>query len=149
MKNGTKGTRVLERVKRAVRARFQHLGLSPELEDLFDDADEDNPLSLRALQAHCIKQSRHDQTWRARAPVGALTAGDYGYIPEGSTNFANFVRLRNIQDGPGEDREAKGMMKVVGKTHGTMLLRSSSHGMSSILQCQPANAFLLPDELEC
>ena len=63
------------------------LGLSPELEDLLDDADEDNPLTLRALRAHCIKESRHDQTWHARAPVGALTAGDYGYIPEGSTDF--------------------------------------------------------------
>jgi hypothetical protein len=76
-------------------------------------------------------------------------SGDYGYIPEGSTDFANFVRLGNIQDGPGEDRKAKGMMEVVGKTHGTMLLRSSSHGMGSIPQRQPANAFLLLDELEC
>jgi hypothetical protein len=125
------------------------LGLSPELEDLLDDADEDNPLTLCALRAHCIKQSRHDQTWHARAPVGALTAGDYGYIPEGSTDFANFVRLGNIQDGPGEDRKAKGIMEVVGKTHGTMLLRSNSHGIGSIPQRQPANAFLLPDELEC
>ena|SRR6267154_3113575 len=123
-------------------------GLSPELEDLLDDADGDNPLTLCALRAHCIKQSRHDQTWHARAPVGALTAGDYGYIPEGSTNFANFVRLGNIQDVP-EDRQAKGMMDIVGKTHGTMLLRSSSHGIGSIPQRLPANAFLLPDELEC
>lgn len=129
--------------------RREGLGLSPGLEDLLDDADEDNPLTLRALRAHCIKQSRHDQAWHARAPVGALIAGDYGYIPEGSTDFANFVRLGNIQDGPGEDRKADGMMEVVGKTHGTMLLRSSNHGVGSIPQRQPANAFLLPDELEC
>jgi len=124
-------------------------GLSADLEDLLDDADEDNPLTLRALRAHCIGQSRHDQTWHAGAPVGALTAGDYGYLPEGSTNFANFVRLGNIQDGSGEDGKAKEMMEVVGKTHGTMLMRSSSHSTSSIPQRQPANAFLLPDELEC
>jgi len=123
--------------------------LSPELEDLLDDADEDNPLTLRALRAHCIEQSRHDQTWHARAPVGALTAGDYGYIPEGSTDFANFVRLGNIQDGLGEDGKGKGMTEVVGKTHGTMLMRSSTHGIGSIPQRQPANAFLLPDEMEC
>ncbi len=125
--------------------------LSPELEDLLDDADEDNPLTLRALRAHCIEQSRHDQTWHARAPVGALTAGDYGYIPEGSMDFANFIRLGNIQDSPGEDGEGKGkgMMGVVGKTHGTMLMRSSNHGIGSIPQRQPANAFLLPDEMEC
>jgi hypothetical protein len=61
-------------------------------------------------------------------------------------DFANFVRLGNIQDGPGEDRKADGTIEVVGKTHGTMLLRSSNH---SIPQRQPANAFLLPDELEC
>lgn len=120
-------------------------GLSPELEDLLDDADEDNPLTLRALRALCIEQSRHDQTWHSRAPVGALTAGDYGYIPEGSTDFANFVRLGSIQDGEGG--KGKGMMEVVGKTHGTMLMRSSNFG--SIPQRQPANAFLLPDEMEC
>jgi hypothetical protein len=129
--------------------RREGTGLSPELEDLLDDADEDNPLTLRALRAHCIKQLRHDQTWYARAPVGALSAGDYGYIPEGSTDFANFILLGNIQDGPGEDRKATGMMEVVGKTHGTMLLRSNSHGIGSIPQRQPANAFLLPDQLEC
>lgn len=39
------------------------------------------------------------------------------------------------------------MMEVVGKTHGTMLMRSSNFG--SIPQRQPANAFLLPDEMEC
>jgi hypothetical protein len=54
------------------------LGLAPELEDLLDDADEDNPLTLRALRAHCVKESRHDQTWHARAPVGTLTAGIMG-----------------------------------------------------------------------
>jgi hypothetical protein len=120
-------------------------GLSPELEDLLDDADEDNPLTLRALRALCIEQSRHDQTWHARAPVGALTAGDYGYIPGGSTDFANFVRLGSIQDGEGG--KGKGMMEIVGKTHGTMLMRTS--GIGSIPQRQPANAFMLPDEMEC
>ena len=118
-------------------------GLSPQLEDLLDDADEDNPLTLRALRALCIEQSRHDQTWHARAPVGALAAGDYGYIPESSTDFANFVRLGNIQDGD----SGKGMMEVVGKTHGTMLMRTGGFGGHP--QRQPANAFLLPGEMEC
>jgi hypothetical protein len=118
-------------------------GLCSQLEDLLDDADEDNPLTLRALRALCIEQSRHDQTWHSRAPVGALAAGDYGYIPEGSTDFANFVRLGNIQEG----KDGDGMMEVNGKTHGTMLMRSS--GFGGFPQRQPANAFLLPDEMEC
>lgn len=123
-------------------------GLSSELEDLLDDADEDNPLTLRALRAHCIEQLRHDQTWHARAPVGALRAGDYGYIPGGLTDFANFVRLGNIQDG--EDGKEMMMMEVVGKTHGTMLVRSSaSSGVVPHPQRQPANPFLIPDEMEC
>ena len=41
------------------------------------------------------------------------------------------------------------MAEIVGKTHGTMLLRSGRHGAASIPQRQPANAFILPDELEC
>jgi hypothetical protein len=72
-------------------------------------------------------------------------------IPEGLTDFANFIRLGNIQDSLGEDGEGKGkgMMGVVGKMHGTMLMWSSNHGIGSIPQCQPTNAFLLPDEMEC
>ncbi|KAH9017393.1 hypothetical protein EDB85DRAFT_2294882 [Lactarius pseudohatsudake] len=45
--------------------------LLPELEDLLDDADEDNPITLCALRALSIQQSRHDQTWQARVPVGS------------------------------------------------------------------------------
>jgi hypothetical protein len=40
------------------------------------------------------------------------------------------------------------MVEVVGKTHGTMLMRSSGFG-NFPPQRQPANAFLLPDEMEC
>ena len=117
--------------------------LSPELEDLLDDADEDNPLTLRALRALSIEQSRHDQTWNARVPVGTIAAGDYGYIPGDSTDFANFVRLGNTQEG--EDRIRA--MDVVGKTHGTMLVRTSAS--SGFPQRQPASPFPIPDEKEC
>ncbi|KAI0255628.1 hypothetical protein BJV78DRAFT_1279363 [Lactifluus subvellereus] len=116
--------------------------LSPELEDLLDDVDEDNPLTLRSLRALSIEQSRHDQTWPARAPVGALATGDYGYIPGGSTNFADFVRLGNLLDG----EDGRGM-EVVGETHGTMDVRSS--GFHGFPQRQPASPFLIPGELEC
>ena len=38
-------------------------------------------------------------------------------------------------------------MEVVGKTHGTMLMWPN--GIRGHPQRQPANAFLLPDEMEC
>ena len=53
------------------------------------------------------------------------------------------MRLGNIQEG----KDGNEMMEVNGKTHGTMLLRSSEFG--GFPQRQPANAFLLPDEMEC
>lgn len=121
--------------------------LSPELEDLLDDADEDSPITLRALRALSIQQSRHDQTWQARVPVGSLTTGDYGYIPGGSTDFANFVRLGNILD----DLEDGKAMEVVGETHGTMLVRAGepSGFPPPLPQRQPASPYILPDEMEC
>ncbi|KAH9003771.1 hypothetical protein EDB86DRAFT_2273783 [Lactarius hatsudake] len=121
--------------------------LLPELEDLLDDADEDNPITLCALRALSIQQSRHDQTWQARVPVGSLTTGDYGYIPGGSTDFANFVRLGNILS----DFEDGKAMEVVGETHGTMLVRTGGPGAfpPPLPQRQPANPFILPDEMEC
>ncbi len=117
--------------------------LSPELEDLLDDVDEDNPLTLRALRTLCIQQSRHDQTWQARAPVGSLTIGDYGYIPGGSTDFANFLCLGNILDDEGGKA-----VEINGETHGTMLVRTSGPG-GFPPQRQPASPFMLPDEMEC
>lgn len=104
--------------------------------------DENNPLTLRSLRALSIGKSRHDQTWHARAPVGALATGDYGYIPGGSTNFTDFVCLGNLLD----DEDSKGM-EVVGKTHGTMDVRSGD--LNGFPQRQPANPFLIPGELEC
>ncbi|KAI9509001.1 hypothetical protein F5148DRAFT_1283415 [Russula earlei] len=116
--------------------------LSPELEDLLDDVDVDNPPTLHSLRAFCIEQSRHDQTWHSRAPANALAAGDYGYIPGELTDFANFVRLGNIQS----DEDCKEKMDVVGRTHGLMLVRPS--GNSGFPQRQPATPFLIPDEME-
>ena len=124
--------------------RREGAALSSELEDLLDDADEDNPISLCALRQLCIQKSRHDQTWRARAPVGSLKTGDYGYIPGGSTDFANFVRLGNIL----EDFEDGKAMEVVGETTGTMHMRTNGFP-SQPMHPQPASPFILPDELEC
>ncbi|KAH9054778.1 hypothetical protein EDB87DRAFT_1688903 [Lactarius vividus] len=127
--------------------RREGLTLLPELEDLLDDADEDNPITLCALRALSIQQSRHDQTWQARVPVGSLTTGDYGYIPDGSTDFANFLRLGNILN----DFEDGKAMEVVGETHGTMLVRTGGPGAFPLPlpHRQPANPFILPDEMEC
>ncbi|KAF8266686.1 hypothetical protein EI94DRAFT_1786796 [Lactarius quietus] len=124
--------------------RREGAALCTELEDLLDDADEENPISLRALRQHCIQKSRHDQTWQARVPVGSLKTGDYGYIPGGSTDFANFVHLGNILD----DFDDGKAMEVVGETHGTMHMRTNGFPPQP-MQPQTASPFILPDELEC
>ena len=124
--------------------RREGAALCPELEDLLDDADEDSPISLRTLRQHCIQKSRHDQTWQSRVPVGSLKTGDYGYIPGGSTDFANFVHLGNILD----DFEDGKTMEVVGETHGQMHLRTGGFPPQP-MQPQPASPFMLSDELEC
>ncbi|KAI0274116.1 hypothetical protein BGY98DRAFT_1099197 [Russula aff. rugulosa BPL654] len=80
------------------------LGLAPELEDLLDDADEDNPLTLRALRAHCVKKSRHDQTWHARAPVGTLTAGIMGT----SQKARQILQILYHPGRPGRRQKGKG-----------------------------------------
>ncbi|KAI0270395.1 hypothetical protein BC834DRAFT_967197 [Gloeopeniophorella convolvens] len=112
--------------------------LTPELEELLDDSDEDNPLTLRTLRTFSIEQSRHSQTWNSRAPIGTLAPGDYGYIPNGSTDFAAFMRLGNIQD------EQASRAALVGETRGTLHMRAG--GFSDR---QPATPFLLPDAREC
>ncbi|KAI9451413.1 hypothetical protein BJY52DRAFT_1419138 [Lactarius psammicola] len=121
--------------------------LSPELEDLLDDADENNPITLCALRTLSIQQSRHDQTWQARVPVGSLSTGDYGYISGDSTDFANFVHLGNILN----DFEDGRAMEIVGETHGTMLVRTGGPGAfpPQLPQRQPASPYILPDEMEC
>ncbi|KAH9034251.1 hypothetical protein EDB85DRAFT_1889900 [Lactarius pseudohatsudake] len=63
----------------------------------------------------CKPWNGRKTTWQARVPVGSLTTGDYGYIPGGSTDFANFMRLGNILN----DFEDGKAMEVVGETHGT------------------------------
>ena len=83
------------------------------------------------------------QTWNARAPIGTITVGNYGYIPGDSTDFAHFVCLRNSQEGEDHSRA----MNVVGNTHGTMLVRTSSS--SGFPQRQPASPFPIPDEKVC
>ena len=125
--------------------RREGAALCPELEDLLDDADEDNPITLRTLREHSIQQSRHNQTWQARVPVGSLKTGGYGYIPGGSTDgFANFVHLGNILDDFGDGKA----MEVVGETHGTMLVRAGGFPPQPP-QRQPASPYILPDEMEC
>ncbi|KAH9016110.1 hypothetical protein EDB85DRAFT_2208713 [Lactarius pseudohatsudake] len=77
----------------------------------------------------------------------SLTTGDYGYIPGGSTDFANFVRLGNILN----DFEDGKAMEVVGKMHGTMLVWTGRPGAfpPPLPQRQPANPFILPNKMEC
>ncbi|KAI0288491.1 hypothetical protein BC826DRAFT_1188382 [Russula brevipes] len=74
------------------------LDLSPELEDLLDDAGEHSPLDLRALRAFSMHQLQSVRSWPDKRLVHPFTTGDYGYIPGGSMDLGNFVLLGNIQD---------------------------------------------------
>ncbi|KAH9023074.1 hypothetical protein EDB85DRAFT_2151374 [Lactarius pseudohatsudake] len=87
------------------------------------------PNRVTALSYGLEESLKLQVTWQARVPVGSLTTGDYGYIPGGSTDFANFMRLGNILN----DFEDGKAMEVVGETHGTMLVRTGGLGM----ECWP------------
>jgi hypothetical protein len=87
------------------------LYLSPELEDLLDDAGEHSPLDLRALRAFNMHQLQSYRSWPDKSLVQPFAAGDYGYIPGGSMDLANFVLLGNIQD----SEYRKEITQVVGK----------------------------------
>jgi hypothetical protein len=60
--------------------------------------DEDNPLTIPALQAVSMHQSRSIQWSYAESLVGPLKPGDYGYAAGDSRDLSNVVFLGNIQD---------------------------------------------------
>ncbi|KAH9022585.1 hypothetical protein EDB85DRAFT_1895211 [Lactarius pseudohatsudake] len=86
------------------------------------------------------RHSRHDQTWQARVPVGSLTTGDYRYIPGGSTDFANFMRLGNILN----DFEDGKAMEVVGETH-----RRTGRVPAPAATAPARKSVHPPDKMEC
>jgi hypothetical protein len=88
------------------------LHLPRELESLLDDAGEHIPLTLRALRAFNMDQLQFLRSWPDKSLVQPSAAGDYGYIPGGSTDLAKFVLLGNIQD----SEYRKEVMQVVGKS---------------------------------
>ncbi|KAH9031373.1 hypothetical protein EDB85DRAFT_1891174 [Lactarius pseudohatsudake] len=100
------------------------------------------PNRVTALSYGLEESLKLQVTWQARVPVGSLTTGDYGYIPGGSTDFANFMRLGNILN----DFEDGKAMEVVGETRGTMLVWTGGLGVfpPPLPQRQPANPFILP-----
>ncbi|KAI0289122.1 hypothetical protein BC826DRAFT_636167 [Russula brevipes] len=92
------------------------LHLPPELEDFLDDAGECGPLTLRALRAFNMDQLQFLRSWPDKSLVQPSAAGDYGYIPGGSTDLAKFVPLGNIQD----SEYHKEITRVVGKAECTL-----------------------------
>jgi hypothetical protein len=120
------------------------LGLSPELEDLLDSANEDNPLTLPALQAVGKHQLRSFRSSSAEFHVRPHKPGDYGYFTEDSTDLSDFVVLGNVQDG----ECVKEMKHVIGETDCTMFMWRHDP-----VRCHrndlPAVASLVPDEREC
>jgi len=120
------------------------LHLSPELEDLLDDTGEHSPLDLRALRAFNMLQWQSYRCWRGKALVqpfaaGAFAVGDYGYIPDGSMDLANFVLLGNIQD----SEYCKEVTQVVGKAE--CKLFGSAHDP---VICPPMATSSISDERE-
>ncbi|KAI0288492.1 hypothetical protein BC826DRAFT_1188383 [Russula brevipes] len=122
------------------------LGLSPELEDLLDDADDHGPLNVSALRACGMHQLRSNRSWPASdAPlIQPLSAGDYGYIPGGSMDLAKFVHLGNIHD----SEHRKEFAQVVGKAE--CKLFTSDHDPVIYHRSSPPMATSsISDEREC
>ncbi|KAI0041685.1 hypothetical protein FA95DRAFT_1640934 [Auriscalpium vulgare] len=117
--------------------------LPSDLLDLLDDAeDDDRAMSLPALRSLSIARQRHDQSWHERAPVRKCAVGDYGWIPQGTRNFEEFVRLGNVFEDCNGGQGAEGL-EVVLETTGTQV--HIANRFPERTQCQP---YPLPDELE-
>jgi hypothetical protein len=121
------------------------LGLSPELEDLLDSANEDNPLTLPVLQAvgrHQLRSFRSSFE-QPEFHVRPRKPGDYGYITEDPSDLSNFAFLGNVEDG-----ECVEMKHVVGEADCTMFMWRRDpvicHRSDS-----PAGASSVADEREC
>jgi len=120
------------------------LDLSPELEDLLDDADDNSPLNVCALRAFRMHQLQSYRSWFNMPFVQPLAAGDYGYIPGGSMDLAKFVLLGNITDN--EYREE--FTQVVGEAE--CKLFTSEHDPVSYHRSDPPMATSsISDEREC
>ncbi|KAI0288496.1 hypothetical protein BC826DRAFT_689636 [Russula brevipes] len=113
------------------------LDLSPELEDLLDDVGEHRPLDLRTLRAFNMHQLQFVRSWPDNSLVRPFAAGNYGYIPDGSMDLANFEFLGNIQDS-GYHKE---IMQVVGLAE--CKLFGSEHGP---VICPPMATSSISDE---
>ncbi|KAI0288497.1 hypothetical protein BC826DRAFT_1107713 [Russula brevipes] len=120
------------------------LDLSPELEDLLDDADDHSPLNFCALRAFGMHQLQFDRSWPDMPFVQPLAAGDYGYIPGGSMDLAKFVLLGNIHD----SEYRKEITQVVGEAE--CKLFTSEHDPVSYHRSSPPMATSsISDEREC
>jgi hypothetical protein len=105
--------------------------------------DEDNPLTLPALQTVGMHQSRSIQWSYTDSLVGPLKPGDYGYITRDSRDLSNFVFLGNIQDG--EYVEVK---HIVCEASCTMFMLEHDP-LICYRSCLPASPSLVRDEREC
>jgi len=93
--------------------------LIPSIDDFLDA---EQPISLSALRRLSIENGSHTHTWTARAPLGTLSAGDFGRIPSGD-DFAAFELLGNIFE---EDMAMAKALAVLSEVDGTQLFRSNT-----------------------
>jgi len=129
---------------RSLLSREEGLGLPPELEDLLDDADEHYPLDLRALRAFGMHQLQSSPVFLDESFVQPLVAGEYGYMPGGSMDIADFVLLGNIHD----SEYRKEFTQVVGEAE-CKLFTSEHDPVIYHRSSPPMAAFSISDEREC
>ncbi|KAI0289110.1 hypothetical protein BC826DRAFT_1107217 [Russula brevipes] len=125
--------------------RREGLDLSPELEGLLDGVDEENPLTIPALQAVSMHQSRSIQWSYAESLVGPLKPGDYGYTAGDSRDLSNVVFLGNIQDG----ECVKEVEHVVCQANCTMFMLEHDPVICHRRSGLPTGTSLFPDDGEC
>jgi hypothetical protein len=124
--------------------RGEGLYLPPELEDLLDDAGEHSPLNLLTLRAFGMHQFQFTRPLSDESLVQPFAAGDYGYIPGGSMDLANFVLLGNIQD----SEYRKEITQVVGKAE-CKLFGSEHDPVICHRSSPPMTTSSISDEREC
>jgi hypothetical protein len=91
-----------------------------------------------------MHQLQSVRSWPDEAFVQPFAAGDYGYISDGSMDFANFVLLGNIQD----SEYRKEITQVVGKAE-CKLFGSEHDPVICHRSSPPMTTSSISDEREC
>ena len=73
-----------------------HQAILERLDEMLDDSEEVQELSLRSIRMAAINSRTHSQAWsNNKVPPYLFTVGDIGYIPPGQ-DFGSFVVFQNV-----------------------------------------------------